>query len=308
MNIPKFFANFLILTLIILLSSNLILAMNSSDKEDELSSTGKKGASTKSKNTAVKKRLSRTFSTSAMKNDDQALNKRSKFLSHDRVSNFPINLPVEIQAHILSFLDQRDLLRAGGMSKSWRQAAERVWKNKPLGLSNRRLSQNDYEALIHGVFSSLILRSVELGKEEACILALSLRLKHLDLSHNSIGAEGAKGIASGNLHALTALYLSYNSIGAEGAKGIASGNLAALTSLDLNGNSIRAEGAKGIASGNLTALTSLDLSGNSIRAEGAKGIASGNLHALTALHLSYNSIGDEGRKALAKNIRLNVIY
>lgn len=52
--------------------------------------------------------------------------------------NFPIRLPLEIHAHILSFLDQqRDLLIAGSISKSWRQAAEIVWKHKPLDLSNK---------------------------------------------------------------------------------------------------------------------------------------------------------------------------
>ncbi len=111
----------------------------------------------------------------------------------------PIELPVDLQAHILSLLNQRDLLRAGGISKSWRQAAEKIWKHKSLDLSNRRLKQVDYKALAYGPFSSLILTSVHLGYEGTCTLALSSRLKRLNLDNNSIGAEGKKAFAK-NVH------------------------------------------------------------------------------------------------------------
>jgi len=135
----------------------------------------------------------------------------------------PSEMPIEIQAHILSFLDQRDLLRAGGTSKRWRQAAERVWKNKPLDLSNRCLRQEDYKALSHGPFYSLILTSVQLGAEGAKALATGnfTGLTELDLGRNRIGDEGAKWLASGNLFALTALDLDANRIGDEGKEVLA---------------------------------------------------------------------------------------
>ncbi|MBL0942418.1 MAG: F-box protein, partial [Alphaproteobacteria bacterium] len=81
------------------------------------------------------------------------------------------NLPVEIQVHIFSFLNhQKDLLRAGGISKTWRQAAEMVWNNKPLNLSKKRLTKGDYKAIVKGPFSLLVLQSVRLGEKEANIL------------------------------------------------------------------------------------------------------------------------------------------
>ncbi len=140
--------------------------------------------------------------------------------STSRASRSP-ELPVEVQAHILSFLNQWDLLRAGGISKSWRQAAERIWKTKPLDLSNRRLNPENYKALVRGPFFSLILTSVHLGYEGARTLALTSRLKHLNLDSNSIGAEGAKALASGNLFALTMLSLCGNSIETEGKEALA---------------------------------------------------------------------------------------
>ncbi len=133
-----------------------------------------------------------------------------KVVSLPSRASSPIELPVDIQAYILSFLNQWDLLKAGGTSKRWRQAAERIWKNKPLDLSNRHLSPGDYKALAYGPFSSLILTSVHLGYEGACILALSSRFKQLDLSSNGMGEEGAKALASGNLSALTMLSLCGN--------------------------------------------------------------------------------------------------
>ena len=47
-----------------------------------------------------------------------------------------VNLPVEIHVVVLSYLEQNNLLRTGCVSKTWRQAAEKVWKTKPLYLLN----------------------------------------------------------------------------------------------------------------------------------------------------------------------------
>mgnify|MGYP002084478788 FL=1 len=78
----------------------------------------------------------------------------------------------------------------------------------------------DYKALAQGPFSSLIL-NLQWGTEKARIIALSSRLKHLDFDSQLIGDEGAKGLASGNLSALTTLDLSYNNIGDEGKEALA---------------------------------------------------------------------------------------
>ena len=98
-------------------------------------------------------------------------------------------LPIEIQTHIFSFLDQKDLLRIGGTSKSLRQAAEIASKNKCLDLSKKCLRQEDYKTLVDGPFSSLILNFVQLGTKAVCILSLSSRLEYLDLNNNSMEVE-----------------------------------------------------------------------------------------------------------------------
>ena len=220
-----------------------------------------------------------------------------------------LSLPLEVQDYILSFLDnQNDLLRAGGTSKKLRQAAERIWNNKPLNLSNRRLNEVDYKALVQGPFSFLVLQSVKLGKEEASILASSSRFIHLDLRSNSIGAEGVGKLASANFPLLTTLYLRSNSIGDVGVGKLASANFPLLTTLDLSYNSIGAEEVGKLASANFPLLTTLYLNFNSIGAKGVGKLASANFPLLTTLDLRYNSIGDVGMEALVKNVRLRVIY
>lgn len=78
-----------------------------------------------------------------------------------------LDCPLELKVHVLSCLDQWDLLRAGGISKEWRNAAEIVWKLKPpLELSNKTLNQMNYKIFTQGPFSSLIVRSIELEIEE----------------------------------------------------------------------------------------------------------------------------------------------
>ncbi|NEJ84032.1 hypothetical protein GR268_47200, partial [Rhizobium leguminosarum] len=70
------------------------------------------------------------------------------------------------------------------------------------------------------------------------IISQCMRMKHLDLYNNGIGAIGAQALASGNLTALTSLDLPVNSIGAAGAAALANSNLTALTYINLSKNSI----------------------------------------------------------------------
>ena len=76
------------------------------------------------------------------------------------------------------------------------------------------------------------------------------------------------------LTGITSLDLSFNSIGADGAPAIAA-SLTGLTSLDLSANSIGAAGAQAIAA-SLTGLTSLSLRGNSIGADGVRAVFDGS--------------------------------
>lgn len=241
-------------------------------------------------------------------------------------------LPTEVLVHIFSFLEQKDLLRAGGTSKDWRKAATIAWETKNLDLSNRRLKIVDYTTLIHGSFSSLILRRVNLSEDGIRILSSCSQFKHLDFRHNKIGNEGAKVLANGKLSILTVLDLEDTDIGCEGAKELSKlstlttlnlsigsisneslnprgignegvivlseGNLSSLKSLYLNGIGIGENGAIAIAK--LSTLTTLNLNFGSIGGvKGARALAMGNLSVLRSLHLKFHNIGDEGAAALS---------
>src|SRR5690606_3919084 len=107
--------------------------------------------------------------------------KLAKQHDNSAFNNFPLNLPLEIHAHILSFLSQRDLLRAGLVCRTWRHAAEIRWKTEPLNLSHRALMRKDYKAIARGPFCSLILQKRKLGKEEVRLLLQSSKFTSLDL-------------------------------------------------------------------------------------------------------------------------------
>jgi Leucine-rich repeat (LRR) protein len=121
-------------------------------------------------------------------------------------------------------------------------------------------------------------------------------LTSLDLTDNSIGAEGAQALK--NLVNLTSLGLWNNSIGDEGAQALK--GLTELTSLDLTDNSIGAEGAQALKG--LVKLTSLYLTDNRIGDEGAQALK--GLVKLTSLGLSGNQIGAEGAQALKGLVKL----
>mmetsp|Transcript_34314 Transcript_34314/g.90643 ORF Transcript_34314/g.90643 Transcript_34314/m.90643 type:complete len:311 (+) Transcript_34314:1707-2639(+) len=85
------------------------------------------------------------------------------------------------------------------------------------------------------------------GGMVAHALETMLELSSLDLSCNTLGAEGACHLSPtlGRLSALTALNISRNELGTEGAKALAAGlqQLGAITSLDISHNQMGDEGA-----------------------------------------------------------------
>jgi hypothetical protein len=234
--------------------------------------------------------------------EDASLAKGGKNALSPSFSSDEMLLPLEIRGHIFSFLTkQADLLRAGAVSKHWREAAEHAWATRTLTLP-RAVKEQDYATLAGGIFARVSLRNKGLGAKDVDALLKAFQgnitLKELNLGDNSIGDSGTAAIAS-SLTALTSLDLGSNSIGASGTAAIAS-SLTALTSLNLEFNSIGDRGVQAIAS-SLTALTSLNLGSNSIGDRGVQAIAS-SLAPLTSLNLRWNSIGDSGTAAIASSL------
>ncbi|XP_044170560.1 NLR family CARD domain-containing protein 3-like [Acropora millepora] len=165
--------------------------------------------------------------------------------------------------------------------------------------------------------TSLDLSHTSIGDEGAKSISEALRvntsLTSLDLSHNSIHDEGAKSISEALRvnTSLTSLFLDWNSIRDEGAKSLSEALRVntSLTYLVLDWNSIGGEGAKSLFETLRvnTSLTSLDLSHNSIHDEGAKSLseALGVNTSLTFLGLDWNSIRDERAKSLSEALRVN---
>jgi len=87
-------------------------------------------------------------------------------------------IPIELQVHIFSFLDQKDFLRASLVCQSWRDGAHLVRKEKTLDLSDRKLDLKDCQALLQVPFSSLILQRCQL---EVLTLSQSLGFKERNL-------------------------------------------------------------------------------------------------------------------------------
>ena len=123
-------------------------------------------------------------------------------------------------------------------------------------------------------------------------LSVNIKLTHLNLSGNKVGAPGAASL-SGALFAnttLTDLNLSGTEIGAAGAASL-SGPLSAnktLTDLNLSGNKIGAPGVAFLSEALLAnkSLTDLNLSNNEIDASGAKRLSVALIDNTTLTHLN----------------------
>ncbi|XP_067039944.1 protein NLRC3-like isoform X2 [Acropora muricata] len=165
--------------------------------------------------------------------------------------------------------------------------------------------------------TSLNLSWNSIGAEGAYFLSQALRvntsLTSLELRGNPIGADGANSLSEALKinTSLTSLDLFENSIGADGANSLSKALRvnSSLTFLDLRDNTTGAEGANSISQALRvnTSLTSLKLSRNSIGAEGANSLSEAlrvNM-SLSSLKLSQNSIGAEGANFLSQALRVN---
>ena len=154
--------------------------------------------------------------------------------------------------------------------------------------------------------------SIGITKAAASDIALVLnnndKLQDLDLSHNSIGSEGAtvvfKKTSSMNLQSFN---ISHNDItnDVDGIKAFLSRNKN-LEKLDLSHNKIQAAGAIKVCKTNLLKLTSFNLSHNYITTEAAADIGNFLFHnsKLQILDLSGNELTASGYKNIFKNLHM----
>ena len=143
-----------------------------------------------------------------------------------------------------------------------------------------------------------------------CHFAQSLR--KLDISHNNIGDDGAKGIAEGLHHCtqLEELIVSHNSFRENGACSLASSichYTQCLRKLDISYNSIGNVGANAIADAlsSCSHLEELIVSHNEYRENGTCSISRSlcyYAHCLRKLDISFNYIGSGGAKAIAESL------
>jgi hypothetical protein len=214
--------------------------------------------------------------------EDPCLTKGGKNALSPSSSSDEMLVPLEIRSYIFSFLTkQDDLLRAGAVSKHWREAAEYMWATRTLELPSI-VREQDYTTLAQGIFSCISLQDKELEAKDVGPLLKALQgtitLKKLDLSSNKFGNKGAQALAT---------MLTTN---------------ATLMQLDLGDNSISNVGAEALATAlrTNTSLTQLSLGHNRIGPKGAQALATmlATNKTLMQLDLWSNSIGDEGKKAL----------
>ena len=138
-------------------------------------------------------------------------------------------------------------------------------------------------------------------------------IEELSLSHNNIGAEGAKCLAAAlsNNNTLKGLDLDNNNIGVEGVKCLAEA-LKVNTTLEeiyLGGKNIGDEGTKHLARALMVnrILQQIGLESNSISDEGAKSIAMALLlnQGIRHMHLEGNEIGGQGADKLVGALQHN---
>jgi Ran GTPase-activating protein (RanGAP) involved in mRNA processing and transport len=162
-----------------------------------------------------------------------------------------------------------------------------------------------------GKLQELDLGGNDIGDEGARSLSSTkLRLKSLNLSGNGITGAGVRSLGSGALlSGLSSLDLTMNSIQADGAQALANVPFGDLKFLFLLGCEVGTEGAESLAASQaLKSLTVLALSGNSVGDRGAAAIAeSPHLTGLTLLDLGANGIGNKGAIAIAKSPTLETL-
>ncbi len=131
------------------------------------------------------------------------------------------------------------------------------------------------------------------------------RLASLDVSRNTIGRDGAFGLASVLPRMqVTRLLVNRCGIDAEAILSLLEGGAGRLQQLDLSGNGLGPEGIELVAQApQLAGIHMLDVSQNALRAHGMKCLgASTFLTELHELHLNANEMGDEGCEELARSV------
>ncbi|XP_068738348.1 protein NLRC3-like isoform X2 [Montipora capricornis] len=181
-------------------------------------------------------------------------------------------------------------------------------------------SENLYTTLAYTFGKSLDLTEIRIYFESRTsipalsqALAVNTSLTSLDLSQNSIGAEGGTSLSQALAvnTSLTTLDLSDSSIGADGVTSISQALAVntSLTTLDMSHNSIGAEGATSLSQALAvnTSLTTLNLSANFIGAKAATSLSQALAvnTSLTTLNLSVNSIDAEGVTSLFQALAVN---
>lgn len=122
-------------------------------------------------------------------NDDDKKNE-ILHLTPKRVESAPsafseqLGLPIELLVHILSFLprSQKELLKAGLVDTSFRNATRILWATKDLDLSHRTLTEADIDCLIYGQYPSILLNASKIPKNAAHKLFISPTLVKLNFT------------------------------------------------------------------------------------------------------------------------------
>ena len=188
-----------------------------------------------------------------------------------------------------------------------------------IGISNDHRGRELNASMVTEVLTHLPhleqLTLTSIGPVRGKIVATSLEhltnLQYLDLSHNSIGADGAVAMAKGLKNAVKLQYLDLteNYIGDDGAVAIAEGlkNAASLQTLKLVRNKIGCDGVAALAEGlkHLTSLQVLELSSNTIGDDGVVALAESikQSTSLQVLKLHDTKLGDDGVAALAESLK-----
>ncbi|MFN8769582.1 MAG: hypothetical protein ACK5Z5_04005 [Neisseriaceae bacterium] len=238
----------------------------------------------------------------------------------------------DIHGHILSFLDQKNLVNIRLINKPTNKfVCNNINKSLSIRLTNanqingfvdyfKDIDKNKGEdALLKNInILSLNINSVNVSinkfqqlieqLEKATIINLHLKIEHIT------NFAYIEYLANSGMRNLTTLGLKYSDISDDGAIALANGNLNSLTKLNLSGcrnnfdyrrNPIGIKGFTALSNGNLSSLTALDLSCNIMDDECPKVIANGNLSNLTKLNLrNFNvaglgGISNKGAIALA---------
>lgn len=186
-----------------------------------------------------------------------------------------------------------------------------------LDLSVNEIGDQGLQALARGSWPFLTsLRVADCSLTPDAVAALtstewSANLQTLDLYHNFFGHEALRFLTVGRqLKSLVSLNLSSNSIYADGAPLLADLQTPSLRSLDLSYNVLGSEGAAVLSQSTIFKnLRTLDLSYNELGDEGLRLLAnSPHLASLRELNLEGNQVSFEGALALVQSRSLNRLF